>query len=270
MLSGSFDWEFDRKTAPSPSRRGHWSWDVTAPASGSDRGMGQLRAAVQERVAPFVGFCGGAQILALLEAQPPGSRRGPLRSADDEEQLLDAVLERNENRLIRGLITRRNPYERAWWTDDISTDADRPIIRFDPADPLFDVEGDAGRSSTRELPISHGDMIRVAPFGDRLARFKIAAYSDFCRPWVSADGPEPTWPDPSDPQNRCVRLVQAFRSNDDARYPVVGFQFHPEQRDLTRLAPGSVPAARGDALNVFANAIDLALEGYLHTYWPGA
>ena len=50
--------------------------------------MGQLAAAVQDRVAPFLGFCGGAQILALLEARRFWSTR------EDDLRTIDQVLQR--------------------------------------------------------------------------------------------------------------------------------------------------------------------------------
>ena len=65
-------------------------------------------------------------------------------------------------------------------------------------------------------------------------------------------------------------MPQAFRSRPGDGYPLVGYQFHPEQRDFTRLAPDSPPDARGDALNVIANTVDLVLESYRRLYWPGA
>jgi hypothetical protein len=264
VLSGSFDWEFDRTTGPSDERRGHWSWNVAEPAGEGGGGMGQLRAAVQARSAPFIGFCGGAQILALLEAMPAGA-------ADDAQQLalVDQVLLRNGNRPVRGLVTRKLPYERTWWSDGPELDATRPSISFDRGDPLFDAAAGSQRDSSREIPTSHGDMLRLSAFSGPLARLRVAAHSDFCRSWV-VEGPEETALDPADPSRRCVRMPQAFRSRDPFAYPVIGFQFHPEQRDLTRLAPGSPAEARGDALNAVANAIELALLGYLRVYWPDA
>ena len=67
-----------------------------------------------------------------------------------------------------------------------------------------------------------------------------------------------------------MRVPQAFRSRARDGYPLVGFQFHPEQRDFTRLAPGSPPDARGDALNLVANTVDLVLESYRRLYWSGS
>jgi hypothetical protein len=260
MLSGSFDWDYQPETAPSPQKKGHWGWDVLAPARSPDRGMGQLAEAVLDRAAPFIGFCGGAQILALLEAL--GGRPGI------DLETLDSLILRNENRPIRGLLGKPTPREHAWWYDEPPLDALRPTMIFDPTDPLFNAPLDPRRDRTRELPSSHGDMLRASLFGRRLGRLKLVAQSHLCGPEVDPDGPEPTFPDPTDPSRRCVAVTQAFRSIDPLAYPVVGFQFHPEQRDLMRLAAGSPPEARGDALNAMANAIQLAIDGYLRLAWP--
>ncbi len=262
VLSGAYDWEFDETTAASPLKPGHFRWNVLADGLGPGRGMGRLAPAVVARSAPFLGFCGGAQALALFEAaaRSPGA---------EGYNLLDRVLLRNDNGPVRGIITRKEPYERAWWYDKPALDELRPSIAFAPAAPL-DSLGFRGRRESRELPSSHGDMIRASAFGrGPLARLSLVAWSHFCRPWVRPDGPEPTWPDPRAPERRCVLVPQAFASNDEG-YPVVGLQFHPEQRDFKRLAPGSPPDARGDPLNVIANAVDLALESLVRLYWPGA
>jgi len=219
--------------------------------------MGLLRDAISARRAPFLGFCGGAQILALLDAP--------------EAEKLESIVVRNENRTIRASLDLEPHPERAWWTDAPVSDGDRPRVWFLPSDPLFDM-GNPGarRDQTRELPISHVDMIRTTAFDGPLRDLQIVAWSRLCARWVDPLGPEPTWPDPRDPVSRCVDVPQAFRSRDRTGYPLIGFQFHPEQRDLTRLAPGSPNAARGDALNIFANAIDLVLDAYVAQFWPGA
>lgn len=267
VLSGAFDWEFDAETKRMSYKPGRVHWNVLAPA-GDEGGMGSLAPAVQRRLAPMIGFCGGAQILALLAAL--GERA---EDVDHDEALrhLDGIMLRNDNTPIRGRLDHPDPYERTFWFDPPALDAKRPAIRFEPDDPLFAGLGGApdgsSRRETRELPSSHGDMLRASAFGGPLAGFVLASTSTFCRPWIRADGPERTRLDEARPELRCVEVPQAFRSRDEARFPIVGFQFHPEQRDLQRLAPGSPPAARGDALNVLANAVDLALEGYVRSYW---
>lgn len=267
ILSGAFDWEFDAETKRMSYKPGRVHWNVLAPA-GDEGGMGSLAPAVQRRLAPMIGFCGGAQILALLASL---SERAEDVDHDEALRHLDGVMLRNDNTPIRGRLDHPDPYERTFWFDPPALDAKRPAIRFEPNDPLFlglgSAAGDPVRRDTRELPSSHGDMLRVSAFEGPLAGFVLASTSTFCRPWIRADGPERTRTDEGRPELRCVEVPQAFRSRDEARFPIVGFQFHPEQRDLQRLAPGSPPAARGDALNVLANAVDLALEGYVRSYW---
>lgn len=265
LLSGSFDWEFDAETRRWGRKPGHWSWDVDAPAGSPDRGMGQLREAIQGRKAPAVGFCGGAQILALLESMPP------VEEDIDNPWLRDRVLARNSNEPIRGLISHRDdPYEHAWWFDKPALDALRPTMHFIPSDPLLGGAMATGRGTSRELPSSHGDMIRASAFLGPLRRLELVGWSHFCRDWVDPAGLENTWPDPSQPGRFCVKIPQAFRSRDHDGYPIVGFQFHPEQRDLQRLAPGSPPDARGDALNFIANTLSLILDAYTRLYWSRA
>lgn len=251
MLSGAKDWEFADFTAPWPGSKTLWGWDVTSDAASPGRGMGRLGPLVRARAAPFLGFCGGAQILALLDAGAP----------------LDDVLMRNANTTIRGLLTVKKPYERAWWSDPPELDDERPSIDFDAFDPIFDVgEPGSRRTSTRELPSLHGDLIRVSAFARLLRGHRVVATSTFCRPWVE-NGLEPTT---RREDARCLVVPQAYRTLDTTANPVLGFQFHPEQRDLTRLAPGSPPEARADALAVFSNAIAIVLDAYVRLYLPGA
>lgn len=269
VLSGAFDWEFDVHTQKTAERPGRVRWNVVAPA-GDDGGMGGLSPAVKQRLAPMIGFCGGAQILALLT-----SMSEPAENVDEVEArgILDRVLLRNDNSPIRGKLDHPEPYERSFWFDPPALDASRPTLHYAPRDPLFrgltpeDTPGEP-RRTTREIPSSHGDMLRASAFArGPLDGFVLAATSTFCRTWVEDSGYEPTAIDPRDPARRCVTVPQAFRSRNESRFPIVGFQFHPEQRDLQRLAPGSPPEARGDALNVLANTVDLVLEGYIRSYY---
>jgi hypothetical protein len=123
---------------------------------------------------------------------------------------------------------------------------------------------------TGELPLSHADMIRMSAFHGPLRDLDLVAWSRLCAPWVVADGVEPTWPDAKDARSHCVVVPQAFHSHDADAYPLIGFQFHPEARDLARLAPDSPIEARGDPLNIFANAVDMAIAAYVELYWPHA
>ncbi len=244
LLSGSLDWEFDRVTGTYAPKKGHVRWNAGADAASGDRGMGQLVDVVHGRVAPMLGFCGGAQILALLEA-----------GGGD----FDSVLFRNDNSPIREVIARGGVFERAWWSDPPESDADRPTFVFDPRDPLFRFSSDGpARSTTRAFPSSHGDAVRWTAYS-RLTRLRELAHTTLCAPWVRAAGPEPTWERGGD---RCVHVSQAFRAT-GGPFPVVGVQFHPEQRDLSRVAPDDPDVARGDALQLMANAVDDVVVAWL-------
>ncbi len=247
FLSGSLDWEYDAVSGRS-SKRGHYLWDVRERADTLDRGMGQLADVTRARAAPFVGFCGGAQILALLEA-------GWVP--------FDEVVIRNSNQPIRGLIQRAGVFERAWWSDPERADASRPTFVGVPGEPLFDFG--TSRRVSRQLPSSHGDMVRASAFSSLLSGLRVAATTDLCGDFVDPDGLEPIRR--REDGVACVTVPQAFRGSTSG-HALIGLQFHPEQRDLSRLAPGMPDDARGDALNVFANALDLVWDGYLRESWP--
>ncbi|MBI5532827.1 MAG: hypothetical protein HY898_08945 [Deltaproteobacteria bacterium] len=254
MLSGGLTWEPGAVTALAANNS--WIWNVAAPASSPDRGMGQLGDEVRERAAPFFGFCGGAQILGILQA------------ADSTPDVYDSLLMRNTNEPVRGIATDKKLLERAWWFDKPELDEQRPLIEFDPTDDLFGtLVRERARAVSRAFPSSHYDMLRLSAFSKQLSDWRLSAWSDWCRPWVKQPGIEPTAADEQHVGARCVRIPQAFHSRARDRYPVVGFQFHPEQRDFPRLAPGSSDEERGDALNVFANAVDRAIEAWLRVGW---
>jgi hypothetical protein len=259
ILSGGMNWDHGNRTGRSMQRPGAWVWNAVADARSADRGMGALGPVVRGRMAPLIGLCGGAQILAMLEAM-----------ASQDDPVRDILLVRNSNDAVRGILNSEARTERAWWFDPAKSDALRPVIEFDPSDRLFETLAglDGARRASREFPSSHYDMLRLSKFDALLSGLVVSSWSDYCHPWVSPAGPEPTWEAASG--QRCVRIPQAFHSRDESRYPVIGFQFHPEQRDLTRLAPGSRAEDRGDALNVFANAVDMVVESYLRVWWPGA
>ena len=71
VLSGSNDWDYASETGPDTLFPQRWHWDPLRDARLG--GMGQLAQAVRSRVTAFLGFCGGAQLLGLLEAE--GARR---------------------------------------------------------------------------------------------------------------------------------------------------------------------------------------------------
>ena len=254
VLSGSNDWDYASETGPDSERPGRWHWDPLRDARLG--GMGQLGPAVRGRVAPFLGFCGGAQILALLEA-----RRFDGASPRDDLQTIDRVLSRTSGRPIRGFAPPVD-VERAWPTDP------RPIrakVRFIPNDPLFsDLAGALRRSTTQALPESHADAVRPDAFrpDGPLARFEVLATSSFCAPDVAPGSPgEGIFPNPGG-AGFCDTVPQAFRSR-DAAWPVIGAQFHAEQHDFASAAPGDPPESTADPRLFLAGAYDAAVDAYV-------
>ncbi|MCL2449896.1 MAG: discoidin domain-containing protein, partial [Polyangiaceae bacterium] len=231
VLSGSNDWDYSFETGPDPAHPKRWHWDPLRDAHGG--GMGQLAPAVRGRVAPFLGFCGGAQLLALLEAR----LREP-SSPDDDLHLIDRVLRRTSGSRIRGFAPPVD-VERAWPSDPHPL---RAKVQFAPTDPLFaDLAGFLRRSTTQALPESHADAIRPDAFlpGGPIDRFELVATSAFCAPDVVAAGPRDMFPNPNG-AGWCDTVPEAFRSRDRA-WPVIGAQFHAEQRDFASAAPGDPP-----------------------------
>jgi hypothetical protein len=256
ILSGSNDWDYDAKSGPDAAHPKRWHWDPLRDARGG--GMGQLAAAVQNRVAPFLGFCGGAQILALLEA-----RRGEGSPASDA-RLIDRILSRTTGEPIRGFATPLD-VERAWPTDPHPLHAK---IEFLPSDPLFaDVAGPFGRSVTQALPESHADAIRPDAFGPGrpLARFEVVAKSAFCSAGVPATSTtrlrDDAFPNPAG-TGYCAPVPEAFRSRDPA-WPVIGAQFHAEQRDFASAAPGDPPESTADPRLFLAAAYETMIDAYV-------
>ncbi len=244
VLSGSNDWDFGEQSAPDRANPRRWTWNPLQDASMG--GMGALVGAVGERVAPFLGFCGGAQILALLEAR---SGRADGRC---DQCVIDSVLERTTGSPIRGFAPFQD-LERSWPGDRSGL---RARVDFLPDDPLFaDLAGDAGRASTQSLPEMHADAVRPSAFGGGgpLDRFELLATSTFCPPeTASQDGGRAT----------CGTLAQAFRSRDRA-WPVIGVQFHPEQRDFADAAPGDPPESVADARLFLAAAFEQIVDAYV-------
>jgi hypothetical protein len=259
ILSGSNDWDYDGKSGPDAAHPKRWHWDPLRDARAG--GMGQLAAAVQNRVAPFLGFCGGAQILALLEARRGDSWDG---SPERDARLIDRILSRTTGEPIRGFATPLD-VERAWPTDPHPLHA---RIEFLPGDPLFaDVAGPFGRSVTQALPESHADAIRPDAFGPGgpLARFEVVAKSAFCSagvPRASATGlRDDAFPNPAG-TGYCATVPEAFRSRDPA-WPVIGAQFHAEQRDFSSAAPGDPPESTADPRLFLAAAYETMIDAYV-------
>ncbi|MGH7435699.1 MAG: discoidin domain-containing protein [Polyangiaceae bacterium] len=253
VLGGSNDWDYAAETGPDPVLARRWHWDPLPDAASG--GMGRLAAAVRGRVAPFVGFCGGAQILALLEAagsEPP--------SAERDRRLIDRVLSRTSGLPIRGFAQPMD-IERAWPGDPHPF---RAKIHFEPKDPLFeDLAGAALRSTTASLPESHADAIRPDAFGPGgpLQHLELVATSTVCAPDVEASGPRAgLFPNPSG-SGWCDTVPEAFRSKDPS-WPVIGAQFHAEQHEFASAAPGDPPEATADPRLFMAGVYEDIVDAY--------
>ncbi len=236
VMSGSNDWDYARETGPDSSHPKRWHWDPLRDAKAG--GIGQLTGAIRGRAAPFLGFCGGAQLLALLESHPQD--RWP---SEDDMRVTDRVLRRNDGRPIRGFAL---PAEvvRAWPTDP---HAMRTRIHFVQDDPLFiDVTGPTRRTTSLAFPELHSDAIRPDAFlpGGPLERFGMVASSSFCL-------------------DECAEVAEAFRSR-DAGWPIIGAQFHPEQRDFSAAAPGEPAASVADPFLFLAAAYETVLDAYVN------
>jgi hypothetical protein len=254
VLSGSNDWDYASTTRPDPAHPKRWHWDPLRDARFS--GMGQLAPAVRHRVAPFLGFCGGAQILGLLEA-----KRAEGASPEEDMRTIDQVLRRTSGHPIRG-FAQPIDVERAWPSDPHPP---RAKIQFVPNDPLFaDLAGPLRRSTTQALPESHADALRPDAFlpGGPLERFEVLATSAFCAPDVVAASPrDGVFANPSGP-GWCDTVPEAFRSRDRA-WPIIGAQFHAEQRDFAAPAPGDPPESVADARLFFAAAYEQMVDAYV-------
>jgi hypothetical protein len=254
VLSGSNDWEYAPETGPDPVFPRRWHWDPLGDAGRG--GMGQLARVVRERLTPFLGFCGGAQLLGLLEAEPANHS-----SSADDEDLIDEVLHRATGKPIRGFAP-PSECERAWPDDP---HPGRATVAFDPTDPLFaDLAGAAGRSMTQELPLSHADAVRPDAFGPEgpLRRFEVLATSTFCAPMVTAADSRDGLSVSPKARGWCRTVPQAFRSREHA-WPIIGAQFHAEQRDFVAPAPGDPAESVADARLFLAAAYELIVDAHL-------
>jgi hypothetical protein len=258
-LSGSNDWDYGIATGPDPTFPVKWRWNPLRDAT--EGGMGRLRKAVHARVAPFMGFCGGAQILALLEAKPKDDT-----TREEDQQVIDSVVRRTTGRPIRELAPKED-VEIAWPGDS----RPRVAVTFDAKDPLFrdlaDAEGpeDMWRKTTRAFPESHVDVIRPDAFMESgvLSRFEIVAHSEFCAKDVVSAGPnDQATPNPKG-AGMCNFVTEAFRSKDGEGFPIVGTQFHPEQRDFPAPAPGDPPESVADPRLLVAAAYERIVDAYL-------
>ncbi len=253
VLSGSNDWDYAATTAPDEREPRRWHWDPLRDARAG--GIGQLAPAVRSRVAPFLGFCGGAQLLGLLEAGTD------VAESNDDQSTIDGVLRRTSGRPIRGFAPAVD-IERSWPADAHPT---RAKVQFQHADPLFtDIAGATGRSSTQALPVLHSDALRRDAFrpGGPLERFELLATSSFCRADITPPSPhDGLFGDPTS-DGPCQTVTQAFRSRDRA-WPVIGAQFHAEQRDFTTPASGDPPESVADPRLFVAGAYEQIVDAYL-------
>jgi hypothetical protein len=253
VLSGSNDWDYGLETGPDQRDPARWHWDPLRSARA--RGMGQLADAVKGRLAPFIGFCGGAQILALLEA-----RRSSSVDSSEDLETIDRVLQRTSGHPVRGFAPPVD-VDRAWPNDPVFR---RVEVRFAPDDPLFaDMAGPLRRATSHALPEWHTDAVRPDAFlpGGPLARLQIVATSSFCAPDVLADSPrDGAFPDPRG-EGWCRTIPEAFRSR-DAGWPVLGAQFHAEQHDFVRPAPGDPRESIADPLLFLAAAYEQVVDAY--------
>ena len=254
VLSGSNDWDYATTTGPDATFPETWRWDpLRGPREG---GMGALRHAVQERVAPFLGFCGGGQILALLAVK---TKDETTRAEDGKT--IDLVMRRATGKPIRELTPGRDMI--VSWPGD---ERPRVAVAFDPSEPLFfDLAGRAGRRASRALSESHVDVMRPSAFleGGVLERYEIVARSRLCAPNLVSAGPfERATPNPSG-EGLCNEVTEAFRAKGDDAYPVIGTQFHPEQYEFDKPGEGDPPESVGDPRLFVAAAYEEIVSAYL-------
>ena len=256
VLSGSNDWDYSPGIGPDAAHPKRWYWDPLRDARGG--GMGQLAAAVRDRVAPFLGFCGGAQILALFEARRVSFTSSP----DDDQRLIDLVLRRTNGRPIRGFGSSAD-VERSWPGDLRSRASGRSLSARGPA---------LCRSGRAPSPIHDASLARVARgchpsgclSGRRAARggFKVVATSAFCgTAVVAASARDGVYANPFGPGS-CDTVPQAFRTRDDS-WPVIGTQFHAEQRDFSTEAPGDPSESVADPRLFLAAAYEDIVDAYV-------
>jgi hypothetical protein len=254
VLSGSNDWDYAPETRPDAAHPKRWLWDPLRDAHFG--GMGQLGPAVRMRAAPLLGFCGGAQILALLAA-----KHGDSSSPEEDRRTIDRVLRRTSGRPIRGFAPPID-VERAWPADPHPL---RAKIQFLASDPLFeDLAGALRRSTTQSLPELHSDAVRPDAFlaGGVLERFEVLATSAFCGADVIAASPrDGVFANPSGP-GWCDTVPEAFRSKDRG-WPIIGSQFHAEQKDFATPGPGDPPESVADARLFLASAFEQMVDAYV-------
>ncbi len=256
VLSGSNDWDYGARTESDVTTgRKRWHWDPLPDARRG--GMGRIHRAVKDRAAPLLGFCGGAQILALLEA-----KRSDADGETVDAEIIDSVLRRTTGGPVRGYASFA-AVSRSWPGEM----RERAAIRFDPTDRLFwDIAGPTKmRAVTREFLESHVDVVRPDAFlaGGPLARFVLVAKSEFCSAEVVDAGPRDlSRPDPNG-WRRCAAVPEVFRAK-GGFWPLIGVQAHAEHpRDFSVAAPGDPPESPADPRLFVAAAIEEIVDAYV-------
>jgi hypothetical protein len=256
VLSGSNDWDYASRTEPDvTSGRKRWHWDPLPDARHG--GMGRIHRVVKDRAVPFLGFCGGAQILALLQA-----KRSDSDDDRDDAEIIDSVLRRTTGQPIRG-------YAPSWalsrsWPGEAR---DRAVIRFDPTDRLFwDIAGPTKmRASSAEFLESHVDVVRPDAFlpGGPLEDFVLVARSEFCGQEVVDGSPRDRARRDPRAWRFCATVPEVFRAN-SGPWPLIGVQSHAEHpRDFLVAAQGEPAEAPSDPRMFLAAAFEEIVDAYL-------
>jgi len=256
VLSGSNDWDYGARTESDVTTgRKRWHWDPLPDARHG--GMGRIHRVVKDRAVPLLGFCGGAQILALLQAKRS--------DADDERadaEIIDSVLRRTNGEPVRG-------YAPSWalsrsWPGE---QRDRAIIGFDPTDRLFwDIAGPTKmRATSAEFLESHVDVVRPDAFlpGGPLDDFVMVAKSEFCAQEVIDASPRDRARRDPRGYRFCATVPEVFRAK-TGPWPLIGVQSHAEHpRDFLAAAPGEPPEAPADPRMFLAAAIEEIVDAHL-------
>jgi hypothetical protein len=259
VLSGSNRWEYPIEVVRDQLLGPGWTWDPLRDAQHG--GMGQLHLAVKNRVAPFLGFCGGAQLLALLEAKPSDDT-----TLSQDVETIDRIIRRTSGRPLRTPAPNQQDIETAWPNDG----RPRVEVTFNPYHPLFhdfanlELGRGPARDRARSFPKRHENVVRPDAFlpNQPLASFVVVGSSQFCGPDVVAAGPrDPALPNPRGP-GQCIAVPEVFRSRTGS-YPIVATQFHPEQSNYSYPAPGDPPESVDDPSLFLAAVYEQMVDAYL-------
>jgi hypothetical protein len=90
----------------------------------------------------------------------------------------------------------------------------------------------------------------------------VLASSSFCGPdVVAASTRDGIFPNPGGP-GWCDTVPEAFRSRDRA-WPIIGAQFHAEQKDFATPGPGDPPESVADARLFLVSAYEEMVDAYV-------